>query len=244
MNYPSISEYIQALRSPEENFGERLEHLRLVCDGNNEPVMSSGNFAVVFKMTDGERSYALKCFTKEQEGRGKAYEQIAKELRTVPSSFLVHIDYFEAELFVDSRQTTETEFPVLLMDWVDGMPLDKYVATIAHDREARERLLYELHALMTFLLPQHFAHGDLKPDNILVQSNGRVKLLDYDGMYVGAMDGQPAARSEAHSIAHTCPSNCPSTAISTTTQPCSSSCSQHTTCTNPATSTTSSRTTP
>ena len=192
MNYPSISEYIQALRAPQDNFGSRLEHLRLVVDASNHPVMSSGNFAVVFKMTDGERFYALKCFTKEQQGRDEAYRQIAKELRTVQSSFLVHIDYYEDELFVDSRQTDETEFPVLLMDWVDGVPLDKYVATIAHDREARERLLYELHALMTFLLPQDFAHGDLKPDNIFVQRDGRVKLLDYDGMFVPAMYGQSA----------------------------------------------------
>ena len=192
MNYPSISEYIQALRAPQDNFGAQLEHLRLVVDASNHPVMSSGNFAVVFKMTDGERFYALKCFTKEQAGRDEAYRQIAEELRTVRSSFLVHIDYYEGELFVDSRQTDETEFPVLLMDWVDGVPLDKYVATIAHDREARERLLYELHALMAFLLPQDFAHGDLKPDNIFVQRDGQVKLLDYDGMYVYVMYGQSA----------------------------------------------------
>ena len=193
MNYPSISEYAQALRAPEDHFGEQLKHLRLVLDGTNQPVMSSGSFAVVFKMTDGERFYALKCFTKEQAGRDEAYRQIAEELSSVQYPFLVHFDYYEAALSVATGQTDETKFPVLLMDWVDGVPLDKYIATIAHDdREARERLLHELLALMTFLLPQCFAHGDLEPDNILVQKDGRVKLLDYDGMYVPAMDGQAA----------------------------------------------------
>lgn len=43
-----------------------------------------------------------------------------------------------------------------------------------------------------WLLPQPFAHGDLKPDNILVRSDGSLTLVDYDGMYVPAMQGQRA----------------------------------------------------
>ena len=51
MNYPLISEYIEAIRSAEDNF-DKLSFLRLVLDDNGNPVMSSGNFAVVFKMKD------------------------------------------------------------------------------------------------------------------------------------------------------------------------------------------------
>ena len=39
-------------------------------------------------------------------------------------------------------------------------------------------------------MPQPFAHGDLKPDNILVKEDGTLVLVDYDGMYVPAMKGQ------------------------------------------------------
>ena len=53
MNYPLISEYIEAIRSAEDNF-EKLNNLRPVLDANGNPVMSSGNFAVVFKMKDIE----------------------------------------------------------------------------------------------------------------------------------------------------------------------------------------------
>ena len=49
MNYPLISEYVEAIRLAEENL-EQLAHLRPVLDGDGNPVMSSGNFAVVFKM--------------------------------------------------------------------------------------------------------------------------------------------------------------------------------------------------
>ena len=43
-----------------------------------------------------------------------------------------------------------------------------------------------------FLLSQPFAHGDLKPDNILVRENGELALVDYDGMFVPSMEGQKA----------------------------------------------------
>ena len=41
-------------------------------------------------------------------------------------------------------------------------------------------------------MPIAFAHGDLKPDNILVREDGTLVLVDYDGMYVPAMKGQKA----------------------------------------------------
>lgn len=79
MNYPLISEYIKAIRSAEDNF-DKLSNLRPVLDDNGNPVMSSGNFAVVFKMKDINtgRFYAVKCFIKEQEGRGERYGKLPK----------------------------------------------------------------------------------------------------------------------------------------------------------------------
>lgn len=82
MNYPLISEYIDSIKSAEDNF-DKLSSLHPVLDADDNPVMSSGNFAVVFKMTDGEKFYAVKCFTKEQKGRDEAYRQIADELKYV-----------------------------------------------------------------------------------------------------------------------------------------------------------------
>ena len=49
MIYPTISEYVQAIKSAEDNF-EQLKHLRPALGGDGEPVMTSGNFAVVFKI--------------------------------------------------------------------------------------------------------------------------------------------------------------------------------------------------
>ena len=193
MNYPLISEYIEAIKSAEDNF-EELSYLRPVLGDDGLPVMTSGNFAVVFKMKDKQsgKFYAVKCFTKGQEGRAEAYREIAKELKDVSSPYLVSIQYLEKELFVDTEQTDETEFPVLLMDWVEGKTLDKYLRENLGDKYALEMLAYRFSQLAQWLIPQPFAHGDLKPDNILVHGDGTLVLVDYDGMYVPAMEGQKA----------------------------------------------------
>lgn len=68
MNYPS--EYIESIKSAEDNF-EELVNLRPVLSEDGQPVMIGGNLAVVFKMEDVDtgKLYALKCFTKEHDGR-------------------------------------------------------------------------------------------------------------------------------------------------------------------------------
>ena len=193
MNYPLISEYIEAIKNAEDNFNE-LSHLRPVLNKDGSPIMSSGNFAVVFKMKDESsgKLYAVKCFLKEQEGRDIAYQQITDELEYVSSNYLCSIKYFQKELFVDSTVSSDTEFPVLLMDWVEGITLDKYVHQHISDKYALQLITYQFCKMAAWLMSQPFAHGDLKPDNILVTEDGTLVLVDYDGMYVPAMQGQKA----------------------------------------------------
>ena len=193
MNYPLISEYIEAIKSAEDNF-EELSYLRPVLGDDGLPIMSAGGFSVVFKMKNEQNGmfYAVKCFTKEQMGRAEAYREIAKELEKVFVPYLTSFRYLDKELFVDTDQTTETEFPVLLMDWVEGKTLDKYLRENLDDKYALEMLAYRFWQLAQWLIPRPFAHGDLKPDNILVRKDGTLVLVDYDGMYVPAMKGQKA----------------------------------------------------
>ena len=193
MNYPLISEYIEAIKSAEDNFKE-LGYLRPVLGDDGLPVMSAGGFSIVFKMKDEQSGqfYALKCFTKEQEGRSESYKLIADELEYVSSNYLTPIKYYENELFVDSSQTSETEFPVLLMNWVEGKTLEAYIKENISNQYALEMLAYQFNKMAAWLITQPFAHGDLKPDNIIMKEDGQLVLVDYDGMYVPSMKGQKA----------------------------------------------------
>ena len=203
MNFPLISEYVEAIKSAEDNLNE-LTNLRPVLGKDGLPLMTGGNFAVVFKMQDveTEKYYALKCFTKEQEGRDEAYQLIMKELYKVDSHYLISLRYMDNELFVDTDQTTITEFPVLLMDWVEGKTLDVYLTEIIANPPALKKLACDFFLFAQWLISQPFAHGDLKPDNILVREDGTLVLVDYDGMYVPAMKGQKARELGSPNFRH------------------------------------------
>ena len=189
MQYPLISEYVKAIQDASDNL-DKLAYLTPVLDDHGEPYRSCGAFAVVFKMLDKStgKYYALKCFTEEQEGRADAYRQIADELDMVDSPYITSVKYMEKELFADS-QCEEDEFPVLLMDWVDGETMEAYIAANYHNQSAMSLLCYRFGKMAAWLCSQSFAHGDVKPDNIIIRPDGSLSLVDYDGMFVPSMKG-------------------------------------------------------
>ena len=202
MQYPLISEYVKAIQDAGDNL-EQLAHLTPVLDDHGEPYRSSGAFAVVFKMQDKRtgKYYALKCFTEEQEGRADAYRQIADELDLLDSSYITSVKYMEKELFVDS-QCEEDEFPVLLMDWVDGETMEAYIAANYRNQSAMLMLSYRFGKMAAWLRTQSFSHGDIKPDNIIVRPDGSLTLVDYDGMFVPSMKGSQSPTIGTRDFSH------------------------------------------
>ena len=202
MQYPLISEYVRAIQDASSNL-DKLAHLVPVLDDHGEPYRSSGAFAVVFKMKDEQtgKCYALKCFTEEQEGRAEAYRQIADELEFVDSSYITSVKYLDKEIFVDSS-CEEDEFPVLLMDWIDGETMENYIAENYQDNYAMAMLCYRFCKMAAWLRSQPFAHGDIKPDNIMVRPDGNLTLVDYDGMFVPAMKGQKSPTIGTKDFSH------------------------------------------
>ena len=202
MQYPLISEYVKAIQDAGDNL-EQLAHLTPVLDNHGEPYRSSGAFAVVFKMQDKSsgKYYALKCFTEEQQGRAEAYRQIADELDLLDSQYITSVKYMEKELFVDS-QCEEDEFPVLLMDWVEGETMEAYIAANYHNQSAMSMLCYRFGKMAAWLRSQSFAHGDVKPDNIIVRPDGSLTLVDYDGMFVPSMKGSKSPTIGTRDFSH------------------------------------------
>ena len=202
MQYPLISEYVRAIQDASSNL-DKLAHLVPVLDDHGEPYRSSGVFAVVFKMKDEQtgKYYALKCFTEEQEGRAEAYRQISDELDMVDSPYITSVKYMEKELFVDS-QCEEDEFPVLLMDWVEGETMEAYIAANYQNQSAMSMLCYRFGKMAAWLRSQSFAHGDVKPDNIIIRPDGSLTLVDYDGMFVSSMKGSKSPTIGTKDFSH------------------------------------------
>ena len=202
MQYPTISEYVKAIQDAGNNL-DKLAHLTPVLDNHGEPYHISGAFAVVFKMQDKStgKYYALKCFTKEQEGRTDAYRQIAEELDMVEYPYIIFVKYIEKEICVDC-QCEEDKFPVLLMDWVDGDTMEAYIAANYHNQSSMSMLCYRFGKMAAWLRTQSFAHGDLKFDNIIVRPDGSLALVDYDGMFVPSMKGRKSPTKGTKNFSH------------------------------------------
>ena len=202
MQYPTILEYVKAIQDAGNNL-DKLAHLTPVLDDHGEPYHISGAFAVVFKMQDKStgKYYALKCFTKEQEGRADAYRQIAEELDMVEYPYIIFVKYMEKEVCVDC-QCEEDKFPVLLMDWVDGDTMEAYIAANYHNQSSMSMLCYRFGKMAAWLRTQSFAHGDLKSGNIIVRPDGSLALVDYDGMFVPSMKGRKSPTKGTKNFSH------------------------------------------
>jgi len=201
---PTITEYRDALLF--EGAMKKYHNLEMVFDEHNEPVFSSGNYSVVFKMRDKEtgKYYAVKYFTRDQENRSESYKLISKHLNATQSPYLVHFEYLEDEILLNSQLAGAREFPALVMEWVESKTLGEKLSELCQEEEQDGlfKLTCAFDQLAVFLLDQPFAHGDLNTDNILVESNGQLRLIDYDGMFTPEMDGQLARENGSPGFRH------------------------------------------
>lgn len=203
MYYPTISEYLASIKNSTENF-DKLVHLKPVLDNHGEPLRSVGGFAVVFKMQDEDtgKLYAIKCFHEKLSSRAESYTEIEKALQSSKSSYVMDVNYLPKELFVDSKLTDEKEFPVLQMDWIEGETMETYIASHYRDTDAIKKLYLKFCDLALWLRTKPFAHGDIKPDNIMIKPNGELVLIDYDGMFVPALKGKQSPTIGTKNFSH------------------------------------------
>lgn len=69
--------------------------------------------------------------------------------------------------------------PWFAMEYVDGAPLDRYVAAKSLTVAERLALFLQVADAVAYAHRNLIVHRDLKPSNILVTTDGRVKLLDF-----------------------------------------------------------------
>lgn len=187
MIYPTITDYISSVLIS-ESFRTK-SFLRPLLDSNKQPIFIAGGPAVVFKMYDvnnPKKFYALKLFTQEVENRERNFREIHTYIKENPNEYFIDYEYISEEIWVN-----DNEYPILLMNWIEGETLSSYIKKQCENNntENLKKLAGKFDAMALWLLKKPIAHGDLKPDNIIITPYGDLKLVDYDGMYVPSLQG-------------------------------------------------------
>lgn len=132
-----------------------------------------------------ERQVAVKFVRFAVPSRGAA-ERFKREGRILGQLRHAHI----AEL-IDAGLTAKGE-PYLILEYVEGQPIDEYCDEHSLGVDARINLFLDVLGAVAQAHANLVVHRDIKPSNVLVSSAGEVKLLDFGIAKLLAGDANPA----------------------------------------------------
>jgi serine/threonine protein kinase len=164
-------------------------------DGSMTVWSASGSFGVVFKYETfaPHQVWALKCFCRSNFEVVDRYQKILSKLSQHPCA-----DYFvNFTLLEEGIRVLGQCYPLLKMEWVDGVHLKKFLKANLDNPSLLKHLAEQFLQLSNDLRLADIAHGDLQHGNILITSAGNpvksndgfnqltLKLIDYDSLYFG-----------------------------------------------------------
>src|ERR1039457_7311953 len=120
-----------------------------------------------FRMTAAVKVVPLALASPEIEERFRRERQ-----------FLASLDHPRIARLIDGG-VTGAGLPYLVMEFVDGLTIDRYCEE--HQLGVRDRvaLMRQVLEALSYVHGSGVIHRDLKPSNILVDSSGNAKLLDF-----------------------------------------------------------------
>ena len=139
--------------------------------------LGHGGMGQVFlaEQAEPERRVALKLI-RDEALSAAAVERFRAEQRAIARLNHPHIAQFLEAALTDDGQ------PYFAMEWVDGLPIDRFVQGRGLDLQPRLRLFLEVCGAVHYAHQRQVVHRDLKPGNILVREiDGRpvAKVIDF-----------------------------------------------------------------
>lgn len=196
VRYPSAVDYTLALQHPDAAFSDPELRGAVFAKGFMGPEGIAGSSAVVFRAAIGGTDYALRCYTREDASTPDRYAALDTYVSVSRlSKYVGAVTWYDREVLVKGAR-----WPVLTMEWIAGQHLNEYVGYLADDGNtaALRTLADRWLALVGDLQQAQFAHGDLQHGNVLVDSDGQLRLVDFDSVWIPPLRGRPAPTETGH----------------------------------------------
>lgn len=178
--WPAGSAYVAAVQHPQSAFSDpRLQQAQLRGGLLGLPASASGQNAIVFPATTTTGEIAIRCFTTPARSGRERYDALAAYLALRPCDAMTRARWLDDGIRVDANT-----WPIVEMDWALGIPLHQAVAQHRSDPTQLNALAETWRAVMCNLHDNRIAHGDLQHGNVLVDTAGRLRLVDFDGVWV------------------------------------------------------------
>lgn len=148
-------------------------------------VQFAGGFTNVFPFIkkDGKK-VAVRCWCADIDNAKERCFQVAEYLKNDASGYFVNFQYVPDAILVAG-----TLHPVVIMEWVEGSTLKKYIEEQGPSKELFLDLAEKFRKMVEHLHSKNISHGDLQHGNIMIKPDGSLTLIDYDSMYVDGLKG-------------------------------------------------------
>ena len=138
--------------------------------------LGAGGMADVYLALRDDAQYEQRVAVKIVK-RGMDTEEILRRFRNERQT-LADLDHPNIAHLLDGGMTADGR-PYLVMEYIDGEPLDRYCDAGGLDLVRRLHLFREICEAVSYAHRKLIVHRDLKPSNILVTAEGTPKLLDF-----------------------------------------------------------------
>lgn len=185
MGWPALNDYHEAIQWPQHCFCDPdLKNGAVTVTPFGMPKVASGNFASVYRI-NGNGAWAVRCFVRPTTDQESRYQVVGPYIELQNRTYFAKCQYLPSGIRVNGQW-----YPILKMEWAEGEPLSLYVQRNLHESAALVDLAGAISRIVAQLQRARIAHGDLQHGNILVDSTGSIRLVDYDGMFVPAFRGE------------------------------------------------------
>ena len=154
----------------QNRLGERIGAYRIVG------VLGTGGMGDVYKAVRDDDQYRAEVAIKIM--RADVRSTLTEQRFRTERQILAGLDHRNIARLLDGG-TSVSGMPYVVMELVSGAPIDSFCDERSLDVRERVHLFLQVCAAVTYAHQHLVVHRDLKPNNILVTTDGSVKLLDF-----------------------------------------------------------------